>query len=121
MATGLSATEANSLLDVIDDTAFYVQLHTGDPGAAGTTAVATNNTRKLVTFAAASGGTKANDVAVTWSTVPATEIYTHCTAWSASTAGTFRASGTVSSGSVEAGDDARFAAGALVLSFTVAS
>lgn len=121
MAEGLSTTEADSLLDVIDDTAFYVQLHTAAPGAAGTTAVATNTTRKLVSFAAASGGSKANSVEVLWSNVPATETYTHCTAWSASTAGTFRASGTVASGAVTAGDDARFAVGALVLSFTVAS
>ena len=121
MATGLSTTEANSLLDVIDDTSFYVQLHTADPGVAGTTAVATNATRKLVSFAAASEGSKSNSVEVLWTAVPATETYTHCTAWSASSAGTFRASGAVSSGAVTAGDDARFAVGALVLSFTVAS
>ena len=43
MAVGLSAAAANALLDTHHDTTYpWIQLHTADPGAAGTTAVAGN-------------------------------------------------------------------------------
>lgn len=65
----------------------FVQLHTADPTDAGTTAVASNNTRTSVTFGAASAGTSANTTAVTWASVPASETYSHFTIWDASTSG----------------------------------
>ena len=48
MATGLASGIANSILDALcrsvawsDPAAFYVKLHTADPGASGATAAAT--------------------------------------------------------------------------------
>lgn len=63
MAVGISSATANAWLDAYcrsvsysDPVAFYVKLHTADPGSAGTTAAATETTRKAATFSAASGG-----------------------------------------------------------------
>jgi len=70
--------------------AFYVQLHIGDPGAAGTSNVAANTTRKLVTFgSAAAAGAISNTADIEWLAVPNLETYTHVSFWSASGAGTF--------------------------------
>lgn len=85
MAVGLASATAAALLDALANqtnytapTALWIQLHTADPGAAGTTAVATESTRKDITaaFAAASGGTVSSNVAVTWTNVAGTEDYT---------------------------------------------
>lgn len=66
----------------------WVQLHTGAPGAAGTSNIATNNTRvQAVSWAAPSGGAIATSAAVQWASAPATETITHVSLWSASTAG----------------------------------
>ena len=130
MATGLAPATANSLLDALVNaanytapTAVWLQLHTADPGAAGTTAVATNTTRKDITvaFSAAAAGAVTNDVAVTWTSVPASEDYTHCTAWSASSAGTFYWSSAITANAVTTGDTFTLAVGDIDLSFTVAA
>ncbi len=69
MAVGLSATVANELLDAIGNadaysiSAVYIQLHTADPGAAGTANIAGNATRKSVSFGAASGGSMSRTTA----------------------------------------------------------
>lgn len=114
MAVGLSSAFASSILDALGNatnitapTAFWIKLHTADPGAAGATAAAVNTTRKQVSFGAASGGAIANDAAVTWTSgeVTTTETYTHWSAWTASTAGTFLCSGTVSNGAVTSGTE----------------
>ena len=107
MATGISQAAANAAMDavLVPATTYYVQLHTADPGAAGTTAVATESTRKAVTFAAAASGSKASSADAAWTGVPATENFTFFTIWDALTAGNFKWSGTVSNGSVTAGDD----------------
>ncbi len=93
MAEGFSATAANAIIDAHIAAYPWIQLHTAAPGAAGTTAVAGNATRKDCTaaFAPATGGVATSDVAVTWSDaeVDTAEDYTHVTFWSASTAGTF--------------------------------
>lgn len=113
MAVGLAAATANAILDALANqtnytapTALWIQLHTGDPGAAGTANVASNNTRKDITavFAAASGGAVTSDTAVTWTNVPASEDYTHYSVWSASSAGTFYWSGTITANAVTTGD-----------------
>jgi hypothetical protein len=63
MAGGFSAYLADKLLGWLGGTgpgtapAVYVQLHTGDPGANGTSSVSSVTTREAVTFSAASGGT----------------------------------------------------------------
>ena len=130
MATGLAAATANSLLDALVNaanytapTAVWLQLHTADPGAAGTTSVAGNTTRKDITaaFSAAGSGAVTNDVAVTWTSVSTSEDYTHCSAWSASSAGTFYWSAPITANAVTAGDTFTLAVGDIDLSFTVAS
>lgn len=130
MALGLAAATANALLDALFNqanytapTAIWIQLHTADPGAAGTTAVATNNTRKDVTavFSAAAAGAVTSDTAVTWTNVPASEDYTHWSLWSASTAGTFYLSGTMTANAVTTGDDFTLAAGDIDGTFNLAA
>lgn len=130
MAEGLAAATANAFLDALLNqtnytapTTPYIQLHTGAPGAAGTSNVATESTRKAVTssFPAASAGACSNDVAVTWTNVAGSEDFTHITLWTASTAGTFLASGTITANAVTAGDDFTLPIGDIDFSFTVAS
>lgn len=120
MAVGLASATAAALLDALFNqtnytapTAIWMKLHTGDPGAAGTSNAATETTRKDVTavFAAASGGTVTSNVAVTWTAVAGTEDYTHYSIWSASSAGTFYWSGTITANSVTAGDTFTLASG----------
>lgn len=130
MAVGLSSAVAQEILNAIGNdgtttiltamTAAWIQLHTADPGAAGTTAVAGNATRKSISFGAASGGTMSNDAAVSWSTseVDTSEGYTHYSIWSASTSGTFIASGTVTANAVTAGDEFEIPIGDIDLVFS---
>lgn len=127
MALGLSAAAANAILDTHHDTDYpWIQLHTGDPGAAGTTNIAGNATRKDMSsaWAAASGGSKTSDVDVDWSDaeVDTTEDYTHCSFWSASTAGNFGSSGTITANSVNASGDAfSILSGGVTASFNTAA
>lgn len=119
---GLSDYAEPKILDVLfNNTAFgavanvYMKLHTGDPGDAGTSNAATETTRKEVTFAAASGGTIANDAAITWTNVAATEDYTHFSLWDNSTAGNCLFTGTITANAVTAGDTFTIASGDLDL------
>jgi hypothetical protein len=130
MAVGLASATAASILDALANqtnytapTALWIQLHTADPGAAGTTAVATETDRVDITtfFAAASGGTCTTNAAITWTNVAGSEDFTHYTVWSASTNGTFYWSGTVTANAVTAGDTFTIAAGDLDLSISTAS
>lgn len=120
MATGIKAAQANSILDTLFGTSF-IKLHVGDPGAAGTANPAANTTRKSVTWASASGGSKASGADLLWSSVPNTETYTHWSAWDDVTAGNFEASGTVSGGAVTASNDFKVASGGLTFGLTVAA
>jgi len=131
MATGLSASYANSFLDwIFNGTAMptapvgcWIQLHTADPGAAGTNAVAGNATRKdlRAAVAAASGGALTSDVLLTWTTgeVDTSEDYTHWSTWTASTAGTF--SGLMTANAVTIGDEFSIPVGDFDVSLTVAA
>lgn len=100
--------------------AFYVKLHLGDPGAAGTNNAAANTTRQAVTFgSAAATGTISNTAAVEWTSVPNTETYSHVSFWTASSGGTFLGSDDLSStAAVTAGDTFRIPVGDLDLSLT---
>ena len=75
MATGISNYLANKWLDALGNaTAFsvttaYVKLHTGDPGAAGTSNAATETTRKSASFSAAANGAIASDADLTWTNI----------------------------------------------------
>lgn len=96
MATGIASTYANEILDYLTGqgaptavAAFWVKLHTGDPGASGANNAATETTRKQVTPAAASSGATSNTNALTWTSVAASETYSHVSFWDASAAGNF--------------------------------
>ena len=117
MATGLSVANANSFLDwLFNGTAMpaapagcWIQLHTGDPGAAGTANIAGNATREdlRAAMANAASGTITSDAQIAWSTaeVDTAEDYTHWTAWSANAAGTFLCSGVMTANAVQIGDE----------------
>jgi hypothetical protein len=94
-------TEANAILNAVfrsvaysDPASCNIKLHTGDPGAAGTSNPAGNTTRKAVTFSAAADGaiTTTGNLSWTGAQVTTTETYTHASFWSDLTAGTFIAS-----------------------------
>ena len=127
MATGISSYLANAWLDAVGNaTSFsvataYVKLHTGDPGANGTSNPATETTRKSASFAAASGGSIASDAAVTWTNIAGSEDATHFTVWDNVSAGNFLFSGTITGNPYTAGDTYTIASGNLTASLTIAS
>lgn len=80
------------LLDTINNVSFavsatYIQLHTGSPGENCTSNVATENTRQVATWSAASGSNIVTNATVTWTSVAATETITHWSLWDAATSG----------------------------------
>jgi len=133
MALGLSATIANDFLEWLCNasatsaapTNIWIQLHTADPGSAGTTAVAGNATRKDLTasMGTAASGLISNNVAITWTSgeVDTSEDYTHWALFDASTAGTFLCSGTMTANAVTVGDEFTIPSGDLDLSFSTAA
>lgn len=133
MSVGLAASVANDFLEWIFNasatsaapTNIYIQLHTGDPGAAGTSNVAGNATRKDLTSAmgTASGGAITNTSAITWTTgeVDTSEDYTHVSFWDASTSGNFISSGLNTANAVTSGDEYTIPIGELDASFLVAA
>ena len=133
MAVGLSATDANAFLEwLFNGTTMpapaaniWIQLHTADPGAAGTNAVAGNATRKDLTAAmgTSAGGAITNTSAITWTTgeVDTSEDYTHISFWTASTAGTFKGSGLMTANAVTTGDEFTIPANDLDASLLVAA
>jgi hypothetical protein len=127
MAIGLSAYLANALLNTFcNATSFsvatpYMKLHIGDPGSAGTSNPAVNTTRKSVSFAAAASGAIANDAQISWTSVAATEDYTHWSLWDASSAGNFLQSGTITANAVTIGDTFNINTGDLDITTSVAS
>lgn len=121
MATGLGPLGANTALAALVAAYPWVQLHTADPGAAGTTAVATETTRKTVTWGTPGSGSVANTVAVTWTNIAGSQDATHFTSWSASSASNFGFSGTITANAYTAGDTYTVGIGALTTSFTLAS
>lgn len=129
MSTGIAVGYANAILDWlcrgVAPTApsdFWVKLHIGDPGGAGTANPSVNTTRKQTAFAnAAAGGSIANTTAMSWTASPAPEDHTHFSVWTASSGGTFIMSGTVTANPVGAGDTYAVAAGALQVPMSLAS
>lgn len=93
MARGLAASIVNGWLDT-DFATVWNALHTGDPGSAGTSNAAAGDTsRKQSTMASASGGSKAQTgTAPVWTNGGTSETITDISIWTASTAGTFKAS-----------------------------
>ena len=121
MAVGLSTTAANTLLDSLGSSYTWIKLHVGDPGASAASNAAGNTTRQQATWGSASGAVKSNTNAITWTAVSTSEDYTHFSAWSASTAGTFGFSGTITANAVTSGDNFTIAIGDLDVSLAVAS
>lgn len=77
----------------------YLQLHTGDPGVAGTSNVATTSTRKSVVWLTPDD-TVSGSVSLTHSNAPtwtmaASEDPAYVSAWSALTSGDFGGSGQI--------------------------
>lgn len=126
MAVGIAAATLNSWLDGLcrsvtwtEPAGFFVKLHLGDPGAAGAGNPAANTTRQAVTFSAASAGAITNSAAVTWTSVPNAETYSHVSFWDASTAGVFQGSDDLAvARTVAIGDNFEIAIGDLDLAIT---
>lgn len=88
MAIGLASGIANSILDALcssvawtEPVAFYVKLHTGDPGATGVANAAVNTSRQTTTFAPANAGAITTTGNLNWLNVPAAETYSHVSFW----------------------------------------
>lgn len=99
MTVGYSTTHAHAILNLYRATnatapaSVWLKLHTGDPGAAGTSNASAETDRMEVTFGAPSAGSMTAS-AVSWTSWNAgTETISHVSLWSASTAGTFLQSG----------------------------
>lgn len=129
MAEGMSSYTATAVLNAIgNNTSFsvsanpWLQLHTAAPGAAGTTAIASETDRMQVSFGATGGtGSITNDAAITWTNITGSEDATHWTLWDAQTNGNFLWSGAITANPYVAGNTLNFAASAFTLSFTVGS
>jgi len=121
MAEGWGAEGADTALDALGAAYTWIQLHTAAPGAAGTTAIATETTRKQATWGASVNGAMANTNAITWTNIAGSQDATHFTAWTASTAGVFGFSGTINAAAYTAGDTYNIASGDLDVTVTLAS
>jgi hypothetical protein len=97
MAGGVSVYLADKWLSWLGGTAetapsgLYVQLHTGDPGTAGTSNVSSVSTREAMTLGTPSGGVVDSSNTPTWSSWAGTngEEDTYISLWDASTGGNF--------------------------------
>lgn len=96
MTYGLSRAFADSVLDCLCNATnitapagFFLKLHTGDPGSAGTANAAVETTRQSCSMALSSGGLITNDANVQWVAVSMTETYAAVSFWSAVSGGTF--------------------------------
>lgn len=109
MAVGLSTTNvANGWLNAIRSggatytvvAGTFVQLHTADPGASGTTAISVGSTTRLTVSqnAASSGSITISGTAGPWTNGGTSETITHVSVWSASTGGNFLYSAALSAG-----------------------
>lgn len=98
MTVGLHAANlAHAWLNVLRGTTFtgaagaFAQLHTGDPGASGTSNVSSTTTRSSITWNAPSAGSMTLSNTPSWASWAGTngEIVTHISEWGASSSGTF--------------------------------
>lgn len=127
MATGISSYLADELLDAVGNNssfavgAVYVKLHTGDPGANGTSNAATETTRKAASFGASSAGTLTSDADITWTNIAGSQDATFFTAWDNVSAGNFLFSGSINGNAYTAGDTYVIPSGSLTVSLTIAS
>ena len=99
MTVGVSTPTANMMLDMIGDV--YIQMHTGDPGASGTSNVADMSDRTAADLQDAASGVRSLAAPVEWPggamwAGPAQTV-THVSAWTAATGGAFRFSAALAS------------------------
>lgn len=97
MTRGFASGVVNSILDTnFDDQ--YAQLHTGDPGVAGTSNISVGSTTRVQsTTGPASGGSKTQSSNTgPWTNGGTSETITDVSLWSALTSGTFKVSGQLS-------------------------
>lgn len=89
-----SVAVANAALQLFATDALFIQLHTGDPGAAGTSNVASVSTRQPVIWGTQVGGVMQAANSPEWPMWAGTdnEVITHLSFWSASSGGTFAGS-----------------------------
>lgn len=86
MTVGLAASAANAMLDTHFDTTPTIKIHTGDPGAPGTTAVSVGEaTTKVPTYGAGAAGSKSMTNAPVWTNGGSVETITHLSVYSAAT------------------------------------
>jgi hypothetical protein len=91
MADSVSQAGANSMLTTLIALIPDIQLHTGDPGAAGTSNVASVTTREGVTWNTPAAGAVTASNQPVWSSWAGTngQVITDISFWSAPTGGTF--------------------------------
>lgn len=122
MAVGLSTTAAGQLLTTLKGNYTWAKLHVGDPGAAGTANAAVETDRVQASWpATVTTNTMSNTNVMTWTGVAGSEDYTHISFWSASTAGTFGMSGTITANPVTVGDTFQLAADDVDVTLPVAT
>lgn len=105
MTAGIAVGIANSVLDSNYDDQ-WLQIHTGDPGSAGTANVSVGETDRFqYTTAAASGGSKSYTGVGPFTNAGTSETISHVSIWSASSAGTFKGSFALSASKAWASGD----------------
>ena len=108
MAVGTSTYLANAWLNVIRGnaagttytapSAIYVQLHTANPGTAGTTSVSSVTTRQTANFSASTTGVLSLSNTPSWTSwAGSADLLTHVSFWDASSGGNFLWSAQLSS------------------------
>jgi hypothetical protein len=86
----------------------FVQLHTGDPGAAGTSNISVGSTtRNSFVFSSSSSGSSLSlgTPPSAWTNAGTSETLTHISVWTASSAGTFLGSVALTAGKAWASAD----------------
>jgi hypothetical protein len=109
MTVGIAASAANSALDTLMNST-YIELHTGDPGASGTANVFSSYTgggsaRPAATYSSASAGSKAITTTLPAFAITGSGTISHISYWTATSAGTFKGSVTLSASKAVANGD----------------
>lgn len=126
MAIGIKDTSANSMITAYTkgtsyggNAAFWVQLHTADPGASGTNAPANSSARQQASFGTASGGSISTNADLVWTNVSGAETYSHVSFWTLTSGGTFLGSDDLAATkTVAIGDTFTIASGNLTINIT---
>lgn len=122
MANGWGPNGAGTALDALVAAYPWIKLHIGAPGSAGTSNPATETTRKQAAWnATGTDGIVENSAQIDWTNIAGSQDATDFTAWSASTAGNFGFSGSITANAYVAGDTLSVAVSALTVSVTLAS